>query len=104
MNRTLRHRIRILEIRVEELKDQEPPEYIWVENEAGADEDFAAPAGSAVVEDYYKHGGSYSTKKRIATGANDLGRVFDADTGVVIGRITKLPDEKGNMSLEFSGE
>ena len=86
MNRTLRRRIRILEIRAEKLKDHEPPEYIWVENVTGADEDFEAPAGSVVVEDYYQHGGSYSTKKRIATGANDLGQIFDADTGLVIGQ------------------
>ncbi len=103
MNRTLRRRIGILEIRAKELKDQEPPEYIWIENEVGADEDFEAPAGSVVVEDYYEHRGSYSTRKRIVIDANDLGQIFDADTGLVIGRITKLPDEKGNLSLEFSG-
>lgn len=102
MNRTLRHRIRILEIRAEKLKDHGPREYIWIENVA--DEGFEAPAGSVVVEDYYQHGGSYSTKKRIAIDANDLGQIFDADTGLVIGRITKLPDEQGNLSLEFPKE
>ena len=103
MNRKIEARIQALESRAAALA-RKNLEYLWIENEAGADEDFEAPPGSVVVEDYYQHGGSYSTKNRIAIDANDLGRIFEADTGLVIGRITKLPDEQGNLSLEFPKE
>ena len=101
MNRKIEARIQALESKAAAL-ERKNLGYLWIENEAGADEGFEAPPGSVVVEDYYQHGGSYSTKKRIAIDANDLGQIFDADTGLVIGRITKLPDEQGNLSLEFS--